>query len=88
MVGDLCRQKGLADFGRADKQVSSGIQQAVNDGQPAVKGGLVQLSHGNCVEIVRVGQPLHPPAHFLKTFTRIFNLVIDFRLGNGYTINR
>ena len=54
VVGDLRHQKRLADFRRTCEDVRACIKQAVNDRRSALIRGLVQLGHGDRVQVMRV----------------------------------
>ena len=55
MIGNLCHQKRLADLRRACEDVRARVEQAVDNGRPALIRGLVQLGHGDRVQVMRVG---------------------------------
>ena len=86
MIGDLRHQKRLADLGRAREDVRARVEQAVDNGRPALIRGLVQLGHGDRVQVMRIGQPLHPAVDFVQTFRAVLKITVDFSLKSGYTV--
>ena len=49
MVAELRHEEGFADFRRADEQVSSGVEQTVDDGGFRGIGRVVEFCHGKRV---------------------------------------
>ena len=86
MIGNLCHQKRLADFRRTREDVRARVEQAVDNGRPALICGLVQLGHGDRVQVMRVCQPLHPTVDFIQTFRAVLKITVDFFLKSGYTV--
>lgn len=50
MVAELRHEEGFADFRRADEQVSSGVEQTVDDGGFRGIGRVVEFCHGKRVQ--------------------------------------
>lgn len=82
MVGKLGHQEGLPDLRRSRKDIGSGVEQAIDDRRSALVGGLVQLRHGDGIQVVGVGLAAHPPCLFLQIFLKW----VDFRFVFGYTV--
>ena len=59
MVGQLRHEEGFAHLRRTGKQISAGVEKALNDRLFALVHRLVQLVHGNRVQIGRVCHTLH-----------------------------
>ena len=49
MIAELRHEEGFADFRRADEQVSSGVEQTVDDGGFRGIGRVVEFCHGKRV---------------------------------------
>ena len=88
MIGKLRHKERLADLRCSGQDIRPGVEQAVDNRRPALVGCLIQLSHGNGMEMIRVCHALHPLVHSIEIFFRIFNFVIEFLLRSGYTANR
>lgn len=52
MIAELRHEEGFADFRRADEQISSGVEQTVNDGGFRGIGRVVEFCHGKRVQRV------------------------------------
>ena len=50
MIAELRHEEGFADFRRADEQVSSGVEQTVDDGGFRGIGRVVDFRHGKRVQ--------------------------------------
>ena len=85
MVGKLRHQEGLADFGRSGKDICPCIEQSFRHRRPAPIGGLEQLCHGERMQVSGVCHTLHPAVHFFQAFQGIYNFIVDFFPGSGYT---
>ncbi len=85
MVGDLRHQKRFADFGRSGKDICSSIEQVFNHCGLYLKYIIHHLIQGYSVQVSWVAHALYPTVHFLQTFLRIYNFIVDFFLGSGYT---
>ena len=79
-------EKGLADLRRTCEDIRARVEQAVDNGRPALICGLVQLGHGDRVQVMRIGQPLHPAVDFVQTFRAVLKITVDFFLKSGYTV--
>ena len=86
MVGDLGHQKGLADFGRSGKDICPCVKQLFRHRRPAHISGLEQLRHGERMQVSGVCHTLHSAVHFFQAFRGIYNFIVDFFPGSGYTI--
>ena len=85
MVGDLRHQKRFADFGRSGKDICSSIEQVFNHCGLYLKHIVHKFVQGYSVQVSWVAHALYPTVHFLQTFLRIYNFIVDFFLGSGYT---
>ena len=52
MITELRHEEGFADLRRADEQISSGVEQTVDDGGFRGIGRVVEFCHGKCVQRV------------------------------------
>ena len=66
MVGNLCHQEGLSDFGRSGKDVRSRVEQVLNHRGLALEHIVHQLVQGHSVQIGRVAHAEHFPVKFLQ----------------------
>jgi len=88
MVGDLSHQEGLADFGCAGKDICPCVKQTFHHWWPTLIGGLEQLCHRECMQVSGVCHTLHLAVHFFQTVLRVYNFIVAFLSGSGYTIFR
>ena len=86
MVGNLSHQEGLADFGRSGKDICPCVKQAFHHRRPTLIGGLEQLCHCECMQVSGVCHALHPAIHFFQTVLGVYNFIVAFLPGSGYTI--
>ena len=86
MVGDLSHQEGLADFGCAGKDICPCVKQTFHHWWPTLIGGLEQLCHRECMQVSGVCHTLHLAVHFFQTFLGVYNFIVAFLPGSGYTI--
>ena len=66
MVGDLCNQEGLADFGRSGKDVRSCIEQIFNHRRLALEHIVHQLVQGHSMQVSWVAHAAHLSVKFLQ----------------------
>ena len=83
MIGQLRHEEGFAHLRRTGEQISAGIEKALNDRLFTLVHCLVQLVHGNRVQIGRVCHALHLQEKF---FLRNVLQVIDFRGFSCYNL--
>lgn len=74
----------LSCFGYSDKQHKG------NEGEGQFHLNRSSIDYhkfvqGYSVQVSWVAHALYPAVHFLQTFLRIYNFIIDFFLGSGYT---
>ena len=86
MVGNLRYQKRFSDLRCTCEDVRARVEQAVDNRRPALICGLVQLGHGDRVQVMRVGQTLHPAVDFVQTFLVVLKITVDFFFKSGYTV--
>lgn len=86
MIGNLSHKEGLADFGRSGKDIRPCVKQAFHHRRPTLIGGLEQLCHRECMQVSGVCHVLHLAVHFFQTVLRVYNFIVAFLPGSGYTI--
>ena len=86
MVGNLSHQEGLTDFGRSGKDICPCVKQTFHHWWPTLIGGLEQLCHCECMQVSGVCHALYLAVHFFQTVLGVYNFIVAFLPGSGYTI--